>query len=154
MSGSREDVFDKIMRLPLFKKIEPFYKRHKEVLLYLFFGGVVTVVSIGSYQLASADLGIDALISNVISWILAVLTAYITSRIWVFRSTADTRGAVIKEIINFFGGRAATLAIEELIILVFVTWLQFNSLAVKLAAQVIVVLLNYVFSKLWIFKSN
>ena len=41
MSGSREDVFDKIMRLPLFKKIEPFYKRHKEVLLYLFFGGVV-----------------------------------------------------------------------------------------------------------------
>ena len=89
-----------------------------------------------------------------ISWILAVLTAYITSRIWVFRSTADTRGAVIKEIINFFGGRAATLAIEELIILVFVTWLQFNSLAVKLATQVIVVLLNYVFSKLWIFKSN
>lgn len=55
---------------------------------------------------------------------------------------------------QFFGGRAATLAIEELIILVFVTWLQFNSLAVKLAAQVIVVLLNYVFSKLWIFKSN
>lgn len=154
MSGSREDVFDKIMRLPLFKKIEPFYKRHKEVLLYLFFGGVVTVVSIGSYQLACAVFGIDALVSNVISWILAVLTAYITSRIWVFRSTADTRGAVIKEIINFFGGRAATLAIEELIILVFVTWLQFNSLAVKLAAQVIVVLLNYVFSKLWIFKSN
>ena len=153
MSGSREDVFDKIMRLPLFKKIEPFYKRHKEVLLYLFFGGVVTVVSIGSYQLACAVFGIDALISNVISWILAVLTAYITSRIWVFRSTADTWGAVIKEIINFFGGRAA-LAIEELIILVFVTWLQFNSLAVKLAAQVIVVLLNYVFSKLWIFKSN
>ena len=142
MSGSREDVFDKIMRLPPFKKIEPFYKRHKEVLLYLFFGGVVTVVSIGSYQLACAVFGIDALISNVISWILAVLTAYITSRIWVFRSTADTRG------------RAATLAIEELIILVFVTWLQFNSLAVKLAAQVIVVLLNYVFSKLWIFKSN
>ena len=154
MSGSRADVFDKIMRLPPFKKIEPFYKRHKEVLLYLFFGGVVTVVSIGSYKLACAVFGIDALISNVISWILAVLTAYITSRIWVFRSTADTRGAVIKEIINFFGGRAATLAIEELIILVFVTWLQFNSLAVKLAAQVIVVLLNYVFSKLWIFKSN
>ena len=96
MSGSREDVFDKIMRLPLFKKIEPFYKRHKEVLLYLFFGGVVTVVSIGSYQLACAVFGIDALISNVISWILAVLTAYITSRIWVFRSTADTRGDVIK----------------------------------------------------------
>lgn len=140
--------------MPPLKKIEPFYKKHKEVLLYLFFGGVVTVVSIVSYQLACAVFGIDALISNVISWILAVLTAYITSRIWVFRSTADTRGAVIKEIINFFGGRAATLAIEELIILVFVTWLQFNSLAVKLAAQVIVVLLNYVFSKLWIFKSN
>lgn len=154
MSGSREDIFDKIMRMPPLKKIEPFYKKHKEVLLYLFFGGVVTVVSIVSYQLACAVFGIDALISNVISWILAVLTAYITSRIWVFRSTADTRGAVIKEIINFFGGRAATLAIEELIILVFVTWLQFNSLAVKLAAQVIVVLLNYVFSKLWIFKSN
>ena len=51
MTENREDIFDKIMRLPLLRIFEPFYKKHQEILLYLFFGGVVTVVSIGTFQL-------------------------------------------------------------------------------------------------------
>lgn len=154
MTENREDIFDKIMQLPLLKSLEPFYKKHKEILLYLFFGGVVTIVSIGTFQLFYAVFKINELIANVISWIISVLVAYTTNRTWVFRSTANTKSAVITEILGFFGGRIATLVIEELIILVFVTLLKFNSLAVKLAAQIAVIVLNYIFSKLWIFKDK
>lgn len=154
MTENREDIFDKIMQLPLLKILEPFYKKHKEILLYLFFGGVVTIISIGTFQLSYAVLKINELIANVISWIISVLVAYTTNRTWVFRSTANTKSAVITEMLSFFGGRIATLVIEELIILVFVTLLKFNSLAVKLAAQIAVIVLNYIFSKLWIFKDK
>ncbi len=154
MTENRVDIFDKIMRLPLLRIFEPFYKKHKEILLYLFFGGVVTVVSIGTFQLFYAVFKINELVANVISWVISVLVAYSTNRTWVFRSTASTKGAVAAEILSFFGGRVATLVIEELIILVFVTLLKFNSLAVKLAAQIAVIVLNYIFSKLWIFKDK
>ena len=154
MTENRDDIFDKIMRLPLLRIFEPFYKKHKEILLYLFFGGVVTLVSIGTFQLFYAVFKINELIANVISWVISVLVAYITNRTWVFVSTANTKGAVTAEMLGFFGGRAATLLIEELIILVFVTFLKFNSLAVKLAAQIAVIVLNYIFSKLLIFKNK
>lgn len=154
MTENREDVFDKIMRLPLLVTFEPFYKKHKEVLLYLFFGGVVTLVSIGTFQLFYAVFKINELIANVISWVISVLVAYATNRTWVFHSTAKGKSAVTAEMLGFFGGRAATLLIEELIILVFVTFLKFNSLAVKLAAQIAVIVLNYIFSKLLIFKNK
>lgn len=154
MTENRDDIFDRIMRLPLLVTFEPFYKKHKEVLLYLFFGGVVTLVSIGTFQFFYAVFKINELIANVISWVISVLVAYITNRTWVFRSTANTKSAVTVEMLGFFGGRAATLLIEELIILVFVTFLKFNSLAVKLAAQIVVIVLNYIFSKLLIFKNK
>lgn len=154
MTENREDIFDKIMRLPLLVTFEPFYKKHKEVLLYLLFGGVVTLVSIGTFQLFYAAFKINELIANVISWVISVLVAYLTNRTWVFRSTANMKSAVTAEMLGFFGGRAATLLIEELIILVFVTLLKFNSLAVKLAAQIVVIVLNYIFSKLLIFKNK
>ena len=154
MTENRDDIFDKMMRLPLLVTFEPFYKKHKEILLYLFFGGLVTVVSIVTFQLFYAVFKINELIANVISWVISVLVAYITNRTWVFRSTANTKSAVTAEMLVFFGGRAATLLIEELIILVFVTFLKFNSLAVKLAAQIVVIVLNYIFSKLLIFKDK
>ena len=154
MTENRDDIFDKIMRLPLLRIFEPFYKKHKEILLYLFFGGVVTLVSIGTFQLFYAVFKINELVANVISWVISVLVAYATNRTWVFLSTASTKGAVAAEILSFFGGRVATLVIEEIIILVFVTLLKFNSLAVKLAAQIAVIVLNYIFSKLWIFKDK
>lgn len=147
----REDVFDRLMHLPLLNLLEPFYKEHKELLLYLFFGGLTFVVSIVSYALFVRVLRMDALIANVFSWILAVAFAYVTNRTWVFMSNATTREAVAKEIGKFVSGRIATLLVEEAILLVFVKWLRFDSMAVKVVAQVVVILLNYVVSKLWVF---
>ena len=149
----KEDIFDRLMHLPVLRVFEPFYKKHKEVLLYLLFGGLTTVVSIVTFALFIA-LGINELIANVLSWILAVLFAYVTNRTWVFSSDAETKGAVIREMISFFGGRLATLLVEEAILAVFITWLGFPAMWVKVVAQVVVIVLNYVISKFFVFKGG
>ena len=82
-----KDIFDKIMELPGFRIFEPFYKKYKEILLYLFFGGLTMIVSIVSYAICNLTFEINELIANVFSWILAVLFAFFTNRIWVFDSS-------------------------------------------------------------------
>ena len=149
----KEDIFDRLMHLPVLRLLEPFYKKHKEVLLYLFFGGLTTLVSIASFALFAVTMGMNELIANVLSWILAVLFAYVTNRTWVFAQKADTRPGILREMLTFFGGRIATLLVEEAIILVFITWLGLPAIPVKAAAQVIVIALNYVISKYFVFKT-
>ncbi len=147
----KEDIFDRLMRLPVLRIFEPFYKKHKEVLLYLLFGGLTTVVSIVSFALL-VQVGLNELVANVISWVLAVLFAYVTNRTWVFASKADTRAGVVREMASFFGGRVATLLVEEGLLAVFITWLGLAAVPVKVVAQVVVIVLNYVISKFFVFK--
>ena len=137
----------------MIEKIKALCLKYKEVLLYLIFGGLTTVVSLVTYWL-SLRLGIHELIANVISWICAVSFAYVTNAKWVFESRAVGAAERIREIVSFFAGRLATLGVEELIILVFSTWLRFNPMLVKLAGQIVVVILNYVVSKLFVFKKK
>ena len=148
----KDDIFDRLMHLPVLRIFEPFYKKHKEVLLYLLFGGLTTVVSIASFALLTSGLGMNELVANVISWILSVLFAYVTNRTWVFAAKADTKAGIAREIASFFGGRIATLLVEEAILAVFITWLGFAALPVKIAAQIVVIVLNYVISKFFVFK--
>ena len=147
----KQDIFDKIMCLPGLRRLYPFYEKHKQVLLYLFFGGCTTLVSIGSFALADAL--VNELIANIISWILAVTVAYATNRIWVFRSRAEGREKG-KEAVAFYTARLSTLGIEELLIFVFVTLLGCNSLLVKALAQILVLVGNYLLSKFLIFRKK
>lgn len=128
-----------------------FLKKHREMVLYLFFGGCTTVVSLGSFILFEDFLQIHELVANVLSWILAVGFAYVTNRKWVFEAK---KKFCLAEIIAFYGGRVFTLGVEMLILLVFVTWLDFNSTLVKLFAQVVVLIGNYLISKFLIFRKN
>ena len=129
-----------------------FYKKYKEILLYLFFGGVAFVISIVSYAVCNVTFGLNELIANIISWILAVIFAFVTNRTWVFQVTGDNMGCIWKQIITFLEGRVVTFLIEELILLIFITWLGFNSILIKVIAQVVVIVLNYVISKFLVFK--
>lgn len=149
---TQEDIFDKIMHLPGLRLFEEFYKKNKEVLLYLFFGGLAFLVSIGTYVLFNVFLGMNELIANIFSWIITVLFAFFTNRIWVFQ--ARTNGAIefVKQMFSFYAGRVITLVAEEAMLLVFITWLGFSSLLVKIIAQIVVIILNYVISKVLIFK--
>ena len=148
----KEDIFDRIMRLPLLRIFEPFYRRHKEVLMYLFFGGIAFFMNIGLFALFNSALGVNELIANVVCWVLCVLFQFFTNRTWVFDGRVDTKKAFIKQMGSFFGGRVFTLLVEEAIIAVFITWLGLNSMAVKLSAQIVIIILNYIISKRYVFK--
>ena len=150
----KKDIFDRIMLLPGLRVFEPFYNNHKEVLLYLFFGGLSFLISIGTFALFNISLEINELISNVLSWIITVMFAFFTNRVWVFASRTEGTAALLKQMTSFYGGRVITLVIEEAILLVFITWLRFPSMIIKVMAQVVVIVLNYIISKLIVFRKQ
>lgn len=150
----KPDIFDRMMHLPVLRIFEPFYIKHKEVLMYLFFGGIAFFLNLGLFVLFHDVMKIQELLANCISWVLCVLFQYFTNRTWVFDGQVDNAGDFVKQMTSFFGGRIFTLLVEEVIILVFITWLGFNSMMVKLVAQVIVIVLNYVVSKMFVFKED
>ena len=149
----KKDVFDRLMGLRPFRPLRPFYVKYKEPLLYLFFGGLTTLISIFVFWLFNSPLGLNELVANLISRLLAVLFAFLTNKTWVFQSGGQEKG-FLSLMLSFYAGRLVTLGVEELLLLVFITWLGFNSMAVKIAAQIVVIVLNYVISKLLVFRDK
>ena len=143
---NKGDIFDR-----LFGGI-PAYRKYKEQLLYLFFGGLTTAISIGVFGFFTAVIPLGELVANVISWLAAVLFAFVTNRTWVFQSKG--KESFGKQMIFFYGGRVATLLVEEGILLVFVTWLGFPPMLIKIIAQAVVLVLNYLVSKLLVFRNK
>lgn len=160
----KKDIFDRIMSRGFLKRFEPFYKAHKEVLLYLFFGGLTTVVSViffaipvrtlhlGSGKLFGLALDYDVIAANVISWICAVTFAYVTNRIWVFENNAHGFSGVAKECAAFFAGRLFTLIVETILLNLCTTALHMNEIAAKIIVSVVTIVLNYIISKLLVFR--
>jgi putative flippase GtrA len=149
-----DDIFDKMMRLPVLRTFEPFYKKHKEVLLYLLFGGLSFLLNMGLFILIHRTTTLNELVNNIICWVVCVLFQFFTNRIWVFNGYVDSTAGFFRQMASFFGGRLFTLAVEEAILAVFITWLGLNTTAVKLAAQVAVIVLNYIISKWIIFRKK
>jgi len=150
--SEKHDIFDRIIMLPGLRIFSGFYIRNKPILMYLFFGGLTTLISIGVFIFFDSGLHFNVLVANILSWIAAVSFAYVTNRTWVFNSKA-TGCNIIKEMASFFAGRLATLGLEEILLLVFVTLLNFNGTVIKIAAQIIVLISNYLISKLFVFKN-
>lgn len=148
---NKKDIFDRIFSAKPLRFAQPFYARYKEQLLYLFFGALTTAVSIGVYALFTQVIPCDALIANVISWIFAVLFAFLTNRTWVFQAEGQS---FLRQLLTFYLGRVATLLVEEAMLFVFVKLLHMDGMVIKLIAQVVIVILNYVISKLFIFRKN
>lgn len=128
--------------------------RHGEGLLYLFFGGLTTGVNYLSYVILSRLLPVGAtLVPNSIAWVLSVLFAYWTNRTWVFKS--KTQGsAQLLELLAFAGARIFSGLLDLTIVWLLVDRLGFSDLWVKLGSNVLVVVLNYLLSKSWIFKKD
>ncbi|MBR0462180.1 MAG: GtrA family protein [Erysipelotrichaceae bacterium] len=133
-------------------KIKELYIKYKEVINYLFFGGCTFVVSMASFYLCNKVMVLNEHVSNIVSWILAVLFAYITNRKYVFESKTNDFKGLVKEITSFFSARLLTLGIEEVIIFVGCNLMHIDALIVKLIGQIVVIVSNYFLSKLFIFK--
>lgn len=146
--------------------IKKLFEKYKELISYVFFGVLATVVNLVSYKIFCAILGEHLyLIANSVSWLITVIFAYFTNKLWVFESKSWKADVVIKELISFFGARIFSLVVEEaglwLMIDIMhmgrISWdiFSFNlsgNMIAKIIMQVVVVILNYVFSKLVIFK--
>lgn len=135
-------------------KIIDLFNKYKEVVMYLIFGVLTTIVSLVSYYLLTItifnpDNAILLQVANVLSWIISVLFAYITNRKYVFESKNNN---ILKEVSSFFGSRLITLLLDMLIMFVGVTLLKGNDKFIKVISQVIVIVSNYIFSKLFVFK--
>ena len=155
------DIFDKLVHLKIFRWFEPFFQKNREVLMYLFFGVMTTAVSFvtagfSKYLLEKAGLGKDAvsIVSTVISWICAVTFAYVTNRIWVFDSKVKGKKGIFAEMISFYGGRLFTLFVEMGMMWLGYSVMGINYWVTKIVANVVVLILNYVISKLFVFKKK
>jgi putative flippase GtrA len=130
------------------------YEKYKDVIPYLFFGVCTTIVNVIVYWVAAHPLKSGVMLSTILAWLFAVLFAYITNRTWVFHSKANGISSIIKEIISFFACRLATGVVDWLCMWVFVDILGCQDVVVKAAANVVVIVLNYVASKVIIFNNH
>lgn len=138
---------------PLPGFLKEFIFKRWELVTYIFFGGCTTLVSFG-VQYLSLLAGFSTGVNTTLSWIFAVLFAFFTNRIWVFNS--PTRGffPFIKQLLAFFGARLFSFLVELAIMLMLVSWLGFPEMWVKVGASVIVLILNYILSKLVVFRKK
>ncbi len=135
-------------------KIKALYQKYKDILLYGIFGVLTTLLNIVVYWVMAHPLSLPTMPSTIAAWLAAVFFAYITNRKWVFHSEAHTWKEIIKEVGSFFSCRLATGAVDWLCMLIFVDVLQFNDDVIKAGANVLVIILNYIASKMIIFKHN
>lgn len=134
-------------------KIKELFYKYKEGILYLFFGGLTTVISVVLiYVLDRA--GIIGVKARIISDFICICFAYVTNKIWVFESKCSNFKELVKEIISFFSARALTTLLSVVISFIFVDMLHYNNLIVQYSTSIIVTILNYVFSKLLVFKKK
>ena len=135
-------------------KIWSLIVKHWDILAYLIFGVLTTVVNYAVYLPVYNILGLSAALSNAIAWVVAVAFAYLTNKPFVFKSYDWSRETVIPELTKFVSCRVASGALETVILLVSVDILNWNGNIWKLLTQVMVVVLNYIFSKLIVFKKR
>ena len=140
------------------EKIKSLYEKYREIINYLIFGVLTTIVNIGTkfallFTIFDAKNAVELQLAIIISWILAVLFAYITNRKFVFESKNKNK---IKELISFFSARIATLLLEMFIMWFFITLLKLNSdiyvIIFTILTQILVVVGNYILSKIFVFK--
>lgn len=149
-----------ILRKIKLNKIANVYEEHKEGMRYLIFGAFTTVVNIlvaaFTYYILFARFSesIKVNLSTVVAIIVAWIFAYITNKMYVFDSKTTSIRELLKEIVSFVGCRILTAIVEIVMMNIFVTKLEWNYMITKIIVNIIVIILNYIFSKLFIFKNG
>ena len=129
-----------------------FFEKYKQTILYLIFGVLSTIVNIVTYVVCTRNLNIEFLISNWIAWIAAVLFAYITNKFFVFESKKTNIKFLIKEFSSFVSCRILSGITEMILMYIMISLMSLNDFIVKIITNIVVVILNFIFSKLIIFK--
>lgn len=139
------------------------YEKYKSLIAYVFWGGVTTLINIVVFGLCTR-LGMSTSLSNVLAWALSVLAAYLSNRRWVFQSESRTALEIARELLSFVACRVGTGLLDQLVMVIGVDRLGplfvpteyafLWSMTLKVASNVLVIILNYVLSRLLVFKSG
>lgn len=150
-------------------KIKDLYNKYKEIILYVFYGGLTTLVNFIAYWLFDLILGAELyLVTNIIAWVIAAVFAYVVNKLFVFDSKSWAPTVLAKELPGFFGARVFSFVVEELGMLMFVDGFDFKSIGIdifgiftlsgamiaKIILAIVVIILNYFFSKFFIFRKK
>ena len=137
------------------KTIKGLYLNYKEVINYLVFGGLTTIVNFVVYCIFARVIEIDEVLSSGIAWVCGVIFAYVTNKIFVFDSKTETKKELLKECASFFlarivSGITCDVGTFALMVKVF----HINDIVSKIVTQVMVVIVNYLFSKFVVFRKT
>lgn len=131
-------------------KMNELFKKYKEPVLYILFGIATTLVNIFAYFLLSKT-SLSTAVSTSFAWFISVIFAFLTNRKYVFNAP---KVGFLKQLIGFFSMRVITGALDVLIMIIFVDVLDFNDMIIKVLSNVLVIILNYIFSKFLVFKNE
>ena len=129
-------------------------KKIKEIIIYIFFGGIVTLINVGVFVFLTEICNIQYMIANIIAWCIAVAIAFVTNKVWVFKSVSRKFPLWFKECCQFIMARLATCFFDMGYMFIAVTLFDWNKTFSKIIANVFVIIANYIFSKLLIFKKE
>lgn len=136
------------------EKYKKIIEKYKHIILYIFFGGCTTLVNIISYAICIYIFNLQTVASNTAAWVMAVLFAYATNKLWVFDSDAHNIKSTFVELFKFMVSRVATGAVDLCIIYVTTDILGLHAIYMKIISNIVVIVLNYILSKLVIFKKR
>ena len=131
-------------------KINELYRQNKEIINYVIVGVLTTIVSIGSYYLFRF-LTKNYIVLSIVSWVLSVTFAYFTNRAFVFESKEKN---IVMEISKFVGSRLFTLGLEVVLMILFVSIMKVNDMVAKITLQFVILVTNYLLSKLFVFRKK
>ncbi len=131
-------------------KMNKLLKKYKEQILYVVFGIATTLVNIVAYFLLS-KLPLGTAVATALAWLISVIFAFFTNRKYVFKATEN---GFLKQLVGFFSMRVVTGALDIFVMILFVDVLSFNDMLIKVLSNILVIILNYIFSKFLVFKKD
>ena len=136
------------------EEFKAFLKKYSEVIAYLFFGAMTTLINLVSFWTLSTVFHLETIAATVIAWVIAVIFAFVTNKIWVFKSKSKNTQETTKEAVTFMIVRLVTLGVEVFLMWLMVDNFKQDKLIWKLLCSVVTTVLNYIFSKLIVFKEK
>lgn len=140
--------------------IKTMYKKYEEVINYLFFGFLAFLINTIAFAAAARVLGADndkvdlVLIATAFAWVVAVLFAYWTNRTFIFKSKVKNKSDIFKEFMSFISVRVITGLLDMIVMYIMVDIMNVDNLIAKIISNIIVIVANYIFSKLWVFRKK
>ena len=136
------------------------FEKYREIIMYLIFGVLTTLVSLLSYSLFVSLLSLSITEASALSWVISVTFAFVTNKLFVFLSRSREKKTVLKELVSFFLARGISGIVEiflpEILFKIGLDFALFGvkGMLAKIIVNIIVIILNYIFSKLWVFKKG